>query len=140
MLPLSEEIKKMAEHHIHVHIHGSQPDNNEVGLQALASAGKQAAAQNVVPDQTQAAQPVEYTTAATAILVGAIIGRKKGETSKETAVEIAKDIVALFLESELAGAYLIAAAHVAAGYLMHGSGHYKKSTIAERAAEAVSLI
>jgi len=144
----------MAEHHIHVHIHGSQPDNNEQALVGLASAGKQAQAQSAyelsqqLTNQTQSLPAASINTAqaselATAILAGAIIGRKRGETSKETAVEVAKDILELIVEqfdAEPEAHAVVAAATIAAGYLSHGRGVYQKLTIAERAVEAYSLI
>jgi hypothetical protein len=128
----------MTEHHIHIH---------------LSSQGTQAA-QEVVADRqaiNPAPTPAEVGALAavthrriTAILMGALIGREKGELSQETAQEIAADIgsqiTLLVLEKEGSEDDTIDAAYIAAGYLMHGSGHYKKSTIAQRASDAIDLI
>ena len=124
------------EHHIHIH---------------LSSAGKQASAEVVAPAETQAApapanlhEHDQASHVADAILVGAIIGRKRGETGRRSAVEVAKEIVELMLiqlgEADGDAYEIVAVAHIGAGYLMHGSGLYQKQTIAERAVEAFRLI
>lgn len=140
----------MAEHHIHVHIHGQQPDNNEVALQALASAGKQAAAQapqgwgsvgTDTGDQTQGTNTLAdnaLRVVLIGIMAGAFIGREKGELSKETSADLASQIADRIIERLGSTPQLAtAAAHVATGYIYHGQGNYKLSTIANRACETV---
>lgn len=116
----------MTEHHIHIH---------------LSSQGKQAAAEVQAAPATALGRGDYTRLNMVGILAAAFIGRGKGLHSKENAAELGGELADLILDRlgstpELA----LIAAHVATGYIAHGQGHYKMTTIAERSCETVEGI